>query len=202
MTDTPPRIRVVRGDPPAAGEAIEHEFTRLSQQHAASLFALAMRLTRRVADAEDLLQDTMLAAYQHFEGVRDSASYRPWLFKILSNAWKTRRRRFFRREFNDVTLEEALLEIERTDPVRNVEIRVVESIDHAAVLKALDTLPAEMRQVLWLSDVEGFSLREISEIVDCALGTSASRLARARARLRLKLKQSAGTGQDSGRSQR
>src|SRR5207244_3333898 len=137
-------------------------------------------------DAEDLLQDTMLVAYQRFETVRDPARYRPWLFKILSNRWKSGKRRFFRREFHDVTLEEALLEIERTDPVEKVQIRAVEAIDHAAILGALETLPAEMRQVLWLSDVEGFTLREISEIVDCALGTSASRLARARAALRLR----------------
>jgi RNA polymerase sigma-70 factor (ECF subfamily) len=156
-------------------------------EHAAALLAFACRLCRRRADAEDLVQETAVLAFTHQATLRDPAKARPWLFRILANRWKSSGRRFLRRELHDVPIEEALAEIERREPAWAAERNAIAGVDHRRLLAALATLPVAMKEVLWLADIEGFTLREIAEIADCAPGTAASRLARGRAALRARV---------------
>jgi len=167
----------------------EQEFGALFQEHSAGLLRYALRLTRKSRDAEDLVQETALSAFEHFDSVKDRTRCRAWFFQILTNRWRSKQRRFFRREFRDLPLEDALGEVDGTAEETNSEDRRIESIDHRRVLEGLGRLVPEMQQVLWLADVEGFALREIAEMTGCALGTAASRLARGRASLRRVLRE-------------
>lgn len=172
----------------------ERAFDVVFQEQARALLAFARRLTRRESDAEDLLQETALLAFASYSSLQDESKARAWLFRILANRWKSGRRRFFRREFRDVPLEDALEAIEAAEPAFATERAAIDTIDRRLVIEALAELRAEMRQVLWLADVEGFTLREIAEIAGCAPGTAASRLARGRAALRARLGVLSGRG--------
>ncbi len=186
---TPVQPLSVDGD-----RAREADVASLFLEHASALLAFARRLCRRHADAEDLVQETAVLAFTHHAALRDPAKARQWLFRILANRWKSSGRRFFRRELHDVPIEEALAEIERREPAWAAERDAIAGVDHRRLLAALATLPAAMREVLWLADVEGFTLREIAEIADCAPGTAASRLARGRATLRARVGVAEGRG--------
>jgi len=152
-----------------------------------ALYGTALRLCGgRQADAEDLLQEAVLRACQHFGELRQLAAGRAWLFRILTrthlNRVRTmeRRRETFEGDLDEGTFEQALAAWHALE-TRDV---VIDALLQDRVTVAVDELPLPMREVLWLVDVEGFRLREVEEILDLPAGTVASRLYRARRALR------------------
>ena len=121
--------------------------------------------------AEDLVQETLLKAWRSFHQFEPGTNCRAWLFRILLNA---RNREFSKGE--------KLAEVIHID---DVQLPVPESAAASVEIRdAFDNLSAEHREVLHLGVVEGFSLRELAEILNLPIGTVMSRLSRARARLR------------------
>jgi RNA polymerase sigma-70 factor (ECF subfamily) len=151
-----------------------------------ALYGMALRLCRgREADAEDLLQESVLRACQHFGELRQVAAGRAWLFRIVTRTHLNRiraaerRRETFEGDLDDGMFEQALVAwhtLDTHDPI--------DALLRDRVTAAVDELPLQMREVLWLVDVEGFRLREVEEILDLPAGTVASRLYRARRTLR------------------
>jgi RNA polymerase sigma-70 factor (ECF subfamily) len=177
--------RTSRGVP---GSAADRAFEELLSEHLDALFGMALRLCDgRQADAEDLLQDAALRAFERFGSLRDEAAGKTWLFTILVRTHlnlirsRKRRRETLASDLGEAAFEEALAAW-RPASVPDEIMDAKELRERiAASFGALD--PA-VRAVLHLVDVEGFSQREVAKMLDIPEGTVASRLFRARRLLR------------------
>jgi RNA polymerase sigma-70 factor (ECF subfamily) len=147
----------------------QQQFERLAMPHTRSLLRVARRLT---PDGEDLVQETMLLAWRSFHQLQEGASARPWLFRILMNAWYGRVRK----------LRIATVPLETHDSPSSPSLDTT-----ADVGRALGQLAAEHRAVLLLGVVEGFTCQEMSQILGVPIGTVMSRLSRARDAMRGRL---------------
>lgn len=153
-----------------------------------------MRFTRSPRDAEDLVQDTMLKAYQSFERYQAGTNCKAWLFKILTNTFinryrKKQRERVFLLDDDSKPLEERI----ESRPVSEYEPREERHEDAIMrlfgdeVSQALLKVPIDFRMAVILADVYDFSYKECAEIMDCPIGTVMSRLYRGRRLLRAQL---------------
>ena len=160
------------------------EFERAALVHTDSLFGTAMRMTRDARDAEDLVQDTMLAAYRFFDRFERGTNVKAWLFKILTNTFINKyRKRMREREVKDVLDQQELPSLMSEDVAtasRDPEGTLLARLLSDDVKQALDGIPFDYRLAVVLSDLEDFSYKEIADIVDCPVGTVMSRLHRGR----------------------
>src|SRR2546429_2494493 len=174
---------------PAPGPVDEKRasFEREALVHLDSLYRVALRLTGTPADADDLVQETMLKAYRAWDQYEKGTNDRAWLLTILRHALINEcRRRTRRPETVDVdTIEPYAVfsEVQDEDPQGAFFDRIVDD----EVLRAIDGLPEAFRETLVLSDVEGLSYHEIAGILEVPVGTVKSRLFRARHLLQKKL---------------
>jgi len=151
-------------------------------QHAESLYSTALRMTRNKSDAEDLVQETYLRAYRGFESFTEGTNLRAWLFRILTNAfingYRAKQRRPQEIDFGEV---EDLYLYKRLPTLSvGAEEEMLSLFPAAEVRDAMENLPENFLLPVLLSDVEGFSYKEISEILDIPMGTVMSRLHRGR----------------------
>lgn len=169
-------------------------FEETALPHLGALYGAAYRLTRNARDAEDLVQDAMLRAYRFWDSYREDANCKAWLFKILTNTFING---YQRRKRSREILSAAMAEQEATDGVlvheraasqRSPEELLVEHSLSEDVERALASIPPDFRVAVVLCDVEGFSYKEISDIVECPVGTVMSRLYRGRRLLRKELR--------------
>jgi RNA polymerase sigma-70 factor (ECF subfamily) len=158
--------------------------------HIDSLYRTAYRMSGNPADAEDLVQETYLRAFRSLHQFRAGTNLRAWLFKILTNAFINEYRKRSRQprstsldDVEDYYLYTHLLDSGIQPSASPPEEEVLASITDDDVVRALEALSEEFREVVLLADVEGFSYREIAEIMDIPVGTVMSRLHRARRRL-------------------
>jgi RNA polymerase sigma-70 factor (ECF subfamily) len=150
-----------------------------------SLYGAAMRLTRNPTDAEDLVQETYLRAFRGFAGFKEGTNLKAWLYRILTNSFiNTYRKK--QREPQTVAGPDDIDEWYLYDRLggRHVEVsaenEVLDQIPDADVKAALESLSENFRLAVLLADVEGFSYKEIAEIMDVPIGTVMSRLHRGR----------------------
>jgi len=151
------------------------EFERIVMPEAPRLLRFAARLTRDTPAAADLVQETLLKAWRSFHQFRDGTNARAWLFRILINAFYGEGRKA-RGAPSTAPLEDQFPAGAGSAMIERLEIN-----------QALDSLPLEHRTVLLLGVVEGFTCREVSEILSVPIGTVMSRLSRARQSLCEKL---------------
>jgi len=161
-----------------------------------SLYGAALRMTRNPADAEDLVQETYLRAFRGFAGFQEGTNLKAWLYRILTNSYiNTYRKK--QREPQIVESPDDADDWFLFDRLgsRNVEgsaeQEVLDRIPDADVKAALESLPENFRMPVLLADVEGFSYKEIAEIMDTPIGTVMSRLHRGRKALEKALWQTA-----------
>ena len=154
-------------------------FQALAEEHLDSLFRAALRLTRNRTRAEDLLQETFLRA---------------WLYKILMNAYIDGYRKATREpdivDQEDVDEFYLYTKVQESDDFRRAgdpEEVLLSRLMDADVKGALDSLPDVFREVVILADIEGFSYKEIAELLGIPIGTVMSRLHRGRRQLQVKL---------------
>ena len=159
-----------------------------------ALYSAALRMTRNPADAEDLVQETFLRAYRGFGGFKDGTNLKAWLYKILTNTfintYRAKKRRPEQTEFDDVeefSLYSRLGGLEAANAGRTPESEVLDAMPDEAVKAALESLPEQFRMAVLLADVEGFSYKEIADIMDVPIGTVMSRLHRGRKQLQQRL---------------
>lgn len=168
---------------------LREQFEAAALPHLGALYANALHLTRSEADAEDLVQDTILKAYRFFDRFEQGTNIKAWLFRIQYNTFVNLYRRAGKQSAatdrgnwsslaGDFVSEGALRAL--TEPEREAfRPLVAREID-----SAFEDLSEEYRSVLLLADVEEYSYREIADIMGCPLGTVMSRLHRARRALR------------------
>jgi RNA polymerase sigma-70 factor (ECF subfamily) len=153
------------------------------------LYAAALRYTRNPADAEDLVQETVVKAFRSFHQYEPGTNLKAWLYRVLHTTFLSMQRARGRRP-----LEAQLEDVEGMgDPERafsgsgvgaSAESEALAAIGSDEVREALAALPAPNRLAVYLADVEGFAYREIAEVMDTPIGTVMSRLHRGRAALR------------------
>lgn len=162
-------------------------FTELAMPLMPALYSAALRMTRNPADAEDLVQETYLRAYRGFDGFEEGTNLKAWLFRILTNTYinvyRARQRRPDEHELDDVEdlyLYRRLGGLEAAAAGRSAEDELMDLFPESEVKAALEALPDAFRIAVLLADVEGFSYKEIAEILDIPIGTVMSRLHRGR----------------------
>jgi RNA polymerase sigma-70 factor, ECF subfamily len=158
-----------------------------------SLYGGALRMTRNPADAEDLIQETMLRAYRSFDRFEAGTNLKAWLFRIMTNAYiNTYRKK--QREPQKISQDEVedfdlYQELKDHDPQFSAtpETIVLDGLVDSDITDAIDDLPEQFRLAVVLSDIEGFSYAEMAEIMDVPMGTVMSRLHRGRKALQKRL---------------
>ncbi len=165
----------------------QQTFEREALPHLDTLYRVALRLTANPAQADDLVQDTMLKAFRAWDRFKSGTNARGWLLTILRNTfindYRRRKREPIPMDIEAVEPHSLARALEDSDPEGQFFSRIVDE----KVLAAIDALPEEFREVLVLSDVEGMAYAEIAAVLRIPVGTVKSRLFRARRLLQGKL---------------
>jgi RNA polymerase sigma-70 factor, ECF subfamily len=176
----------------SAGEQAHRAFADLALPHLDALYGGALRYTKSPAAAEDLVQETMLRAYQSWHQFDPATNCRAWLFRILSNSFingwrrKTKEREVLEGEHVGAHGDRFYCR-ESAGAWAHPETVYFDRNLSPAVIKALDSLKPEFRMVVELSDLQGLSYREIADALEIPIGTVMSRLFRARQTLKGRL---------------
>lgn len=156
-------------------------------QYAPQLFSTAVRMTRNRADAEDLVQETFLKAWRSFDSFQEGTNLRAWLFRIMTNTYINKYNAKMRRpseteldEVEELFLFRRMGAFDQSKLSASAEDQLLELFTDDEVKNALEELPESFRLPVLLSDVDGFSYKEISEMLDVPIGTVMSRLHRGR----------------------
>jgi RNA polymerase sigma-70 factor (ECF subfamily) len=164
---------------PAAASRDETGFADAALSHIDSLYGTALRLTRRPADAEDLVQDTYLKAFRSAHQFEPGTNLKAWLFTILHNTFRNTRRHDGRSpvDVDSEVVERAADDLPGAQSPEQILSRATIDADLQA---ALDALPEAFRQAVWLRDVEELSYAEMAKVLDVPMGTVMSRISRGR----------------------
>lgn len=168
------------------------EFMEIAFTHLNSMYKTALYLTNNPSEAEDLVQETLLRAYKFFHLFKKGTNCRAWLLKILQNNFRNHLRRVKREP----------IKLKTTDPkdydyfVQKIPSTSILGPDEecmgneaaAEIGDAISALPEKLKMAVILADVKNLSYQEISETLDCPIGTVRSRIARGRLGLRRSLK--------------
>jgi len=167
--------------------ADQASFADTAMEFMPSLYTAALRMTRNPADAEDLVQETYLKAYRAYGSFQAGTNLKAWLYKILTNtfinSYRSKKRRPEQTEIEDVEdlyLYRRLGGLEGAAAGRSAEDEVLDLFTESEIKDAIEALPEQFRMAVLLADVEGFSYKEIAEILDVPIGTVMSRLHRGR----------------------
>jgi RNA polymerase sigma-70 factor (ECF subfamily) len=167
--------------------ADQANFERDAMQYTRQLYSAAMRMTRNPADAEDLVQETFLKAYRAYHTFQEGTNLKAWLYRILTNTYINKYRKESRRPsevdlgtVEDMYLYRRLGSEESAEAARTTEDRVLDGLVESDIKEAVEELPESFRMPVLLADLEGFSYKEIAEILEIPIGPVMTRLHRGR----------------------
>lgn len=153
------------------------------------LYGAALRMTRNPADAEDVVQETFAKAFTSFHQFEPGTNLKAWLYRILTNTYINTYRKKQRQprvaDGDDVEDWQLARAANHTsEGLRSAEMEALDQMPSSAVTDAMNALAPDFRLAVYLADVEGFSYKEIAEIMGTPIGTVMSRLNRGRTQLR------------------
>jgi len=170
--------------------ADQAQFETMALPFMDQLYSHALRLTQNSSDAEDLVQETYLKGYRAFTSFKEGTNLRAWLFRILTNSfinnYRKKQRSFEEEDLDEVEemyLYRRLGGLNSSALGMSAEDMLFERLTADEVKDAVEALPTKYREVVLLADVQGFSYKEIAEILGIPDGTVMSRLHRGRAKL-------------------
>ena len=172
----------------------KEQFTTDAMQYAPQLFSTALRMTRSRSDAEDLVQETYIKGWRSFHTFQEGTNLRAWLFRIMTNTYinkyNAQKRKGTEVELDDIEelfLYKRLGSIDQSQLSSSAEDQMLELFTDDEVKNALEELPEDFRVPVLLSDVDGFSYKEIAEMLEIPIGTVMSRLHRGRKAMQMML---------------
>jgi RNA polymerase sigma-70 factor (ECF subfamily) len=155
------------------------------------LYRHAFRMSHNHADAEDLVQETVMKAYTHFDSFRSGTNLKAWLLRILTNTYINSYRKKQRQpmqysaeHLTDQYLSEANAR-SAASALRSAEDHALDLLPDNDIKAAMQALPGQFREVVYYADVEGFRYKEIAALTNVPHGTVMSRLHRGRKQLRI-----------------
>ncbi len=200
MTTDQPRVDDIDAEAVAEADATVDVATESPADRAArfereamplldQMYSAALRTTRNPTDAEDLVQETYAKAFAAFHQYRPGTNLRAWMYRILTNSYINSYRKKQRQplESDAAEVEDYQLARAASHTSRGLRSAEAEALDHlpdSDVTRALASIGEDFRMAVYLADVEGFSYKEIAEIMDTPIGTVMSRLHRGRKQLR------------------
>lgn len=178
----------------AGSNELKEYFSSCIGENTGSLYALALRLTRNAADAEDLVADTVIKAWAAIDTLTDRERFRPWIFRILHNRfisdYRKKSVRPVETTYDELSTEEddkqqvANLLIEQPNDFLNwwadPEHEFSNNLLGEDIMKAIESLPEMFRVTVLLVNVEGLTYDETAEVLDVSPGTVRSRMNRGR----------------------
>jgi RNA polymerase sigma-70 factor, ECF subfamily len=174
--------------------ADQADFEQDAMQYTRQLYSAALRMSRNPSDAEDLVQETLLKAYRAYDSFEAGTNLKAWLYRILTNTYINKYRKESRRpsevdlgEVEDLYLYRRIGSEDSADMARTTEDKVLDSLVESDIKEAVESLPESFRIAVILADLEGFSYKEIAEILDIPIGTVMSRLHRGRKAMQKRL---------------
>ena len=174
--------------------ADQANFEQDAMQFSRQLYSAAIRMTRNPSDAEDLVQETYLKAYRAYHTFTEGTNLKAWLYRILTNTFINKYRKDTRRPsqvdlstVEDLYLYRRIGSDESAEVSRTTEDRVLDGLVESDIKEAVEELPETFRMPVFLADLEGFSYKEIAEILDIPIGTVMSRLHRGRKAMQKRL---------------
>jgi len=166
-------------------------FEEIVFEYIDSLYSTALRLTRNRQDAEDLVQDASLKAYQFFHRFEQGTNFKAWIFRILMNTFINKYHKDMRAppsvQFDKVeyAVEDALKDDDRKSILTDTNL--FRHLFDDEIVQAIEALPEDYRIAVLLCDIENFAYKEISEIINIPIGTVMSRISRGRKMLQKSL---------------
>ena len=184
-TDAPDEVDVATETPDERAARFERDALPYLDQ----LYGAALRMARNAADAEDVVQEAYAKAFASFHQFKPGTNLKAWLYRILTNTYINSYRKKQRQpqESNGADVEDwqlARAEQHTSSGLRSAEMDALDRMPDSVVTDAMAQLAPDFRMAVYLADVEGFSYKEIAEIMDTPIGTVMSRLNRGRTQLR------------------
>lgn len=157
------------------------------------LYGGALRMTRNPADAEDLVQETYIKAFQAFASFKEGTNLKAWLYRIMTNtyinSYRKKKRQPVQSSAEDVTDYQLLATASHDSTgLESAEVEALKNLPNQRIAQAMNELSEDYRMVVYYADVEGLAYKEIADIMETPLGTVMSRLHRGRKQLREALK--------------